>query len=201
MFFSAYFRALSAGKKIALAALFAALSVVVNVFSVDVGTSNKIAFTYTVCFFAGYLMGGLPAFVVAFLGDALGYLINPQGVYWLFGVTLGVYAFIMGAAMNAPFGKGRGAPYWKAAIAFVTGYLLVTVLLNSVVNYWYARIFFWNGVEKKVFWVYVGGRIAFQSVVFAVNAAVSMALLPVAVKLSVPKNKRKRPLGERRQAS
>ena len=52
-----------------------------------------------------------------------------------------------------------------------------------------------------MFWVYVGGRIAFQSVVFAVNAAVSMALLPVAVKLSVPKNKRKRPLGERRQAS
>ena len=135
MFFSAYFRALSAGKKIALAALFAALSVVVNVFSVDVGTSNKIAFTYTVCFFAGYLMGGLPAFLVAFLGDALGYLINPQGVYWLFGVTLGVYAFIMGAAMNAPFGKGRGAPYWKAAIARSEGRRVGKVRRSPVAPY------------------------------------------------------------------
>ena len=75
MFFSTYFRALSAGKKIALLAVFVALSVVVNCFSIDVSPSNKIAFTYAVCFFAGYLLGAVPAFFVALLGDVFGYLI------------------------------------------------------------------------------------------------------------------------------
>ena len=184
MFFSACFRALSAGKKTALAAVFVALSVVVNCFSIDVGTSNKTDFTYAVCFYAGYLLGAVPAFFVAFLGDALGYLLNPQGVFWLFGVTLGVYAVIMGAVMNAPLGRGRGAPYLRAVVALVLGYVLVTVVLNSVVNYWYARIFFWDGIPKKTFLVYLGGRLAFQSIVYAVNFAVCLALLPAAVGFS-----------------
>ena len=89
MLFSAYFRSLSAAKKVALLAVFIALSIVVNCFSIDVTASNKIAFTYVVCFFAGYLLGGVPAFCIALLGDAIGYLVNPVGVYWLFGLTLG----------------------------------------------------------------------------------------------------------------
>ena len=183
MFFSAHFRGLSAGKKAALLAVFIALSIVVNCFSVDVGTSNKIAFTYAVCFFAGYLMGGLPAFGIAFIGDAVGYLINPVGVYWLFGVTLGVYAFLMGAVMNAPVGNGRAAAYIKAAAALAIGYLLVTVLLNSAVNYLYVKIFIWEGEAREAFLVYLGGRLAFQSIVYAVNLAVCMALLPVLLQI------------------
>ena len=118
--FSTYFRALSAGKKTAFVAVLAALSVVVNCFSIDIGASNKIAFTYTVCFFAGYLLGGVPAFFVALFGDVIGYLVNPVGVYWLYGVTLGLYAFLMGVVMNVPLGKGhRAAPYIKAAAALL----------------------------------------------------------------------------------
>lgn len=195
MFFSTYFRALSAGKKIALLAVFVALSVVVNCFSIDVSPSNKIAFTYAVCFFAGYLLGAVPAFFVALLGDVFGYLINPVGVYWLFGVTLGVYAAIIGVVTNLPFGTGRAATYVKAAVALVLGYVLITVLLNSVVNYYYVKIFIWQGETNKPFLVYLGGRLAFQTVIYAVNLAVCMALLPIIVHIGRPrlKGKKRRP--------
>ena len=113
MLFSVYIRRLTAAKKIALLAVFIALSIVVNCFSIDVGSSNKIAFTYVVCFFAGYLLGGVPAFCIALLGDAIGYLVNPVGVYWLFGLTLGVYAFLMGVVMNFQVraDENKAAPY------------------------------------------------------------------------------------------
>ena len=184
MVFSIPFRALSAGKKAAMLAVFTALSVVVNCFSLDVGASNKIAFTYTVCFFAGQMLGALPAFCVAFAGDAIGYLLNPVGVYWLYGLSLGVYAAIVGAVLNVPFGKGRAAPYVKAACALVLGFVAVTVLLNSAVNYLYLKTFVWQAEGGKAFLVYLGGRLAFQSVVYAVNAAICMLLLPFGVRLS-----------------
>ena len=182
MFFSTYFRALSAGKKTAFVAVLAALSVVVNCFSIDIGASNKIAFTYTVCFFAGYLLGGVPAFFVALFGDVIGYLVNSVGVYWLYGVTLGLYAFLMGVVMNVPLGKGhRAAPYIKAAAALLLGYALVTVFLNSLINYSYLMVFVWNGAPTKTFLVYLGGRLAFQTIVYAVNFAICVVLLPVLV--------------------
>ena len=196
MFFTAYFRALSAGRKIAFCAVLAALSVVVNCFSIDVGPSNKIAFTYAVCFVAGYLLGAVPAFFIALFGDVIGYLVNPSGVYWLYGVTLGFFAALMGILTNLPFGKGRAAPYLKAAAALVAGYALVTVLLNSVVNYTYLTTFVWNGEPSKTFLVYLGGRLAFQSIVYAVNVAVCLALLPVLVHLEKRNRKPSRSAGQ-----
>ena len=71
MLFSVYFRRLTAAKKIALLALFIAVSVLANsVLGVDIGGSNKIAFTYLVCFFAGCFMGPVPAFIVGVPADA-----------------------------------------------------------------------------------------------------------------------------------
>ncbi len=183
MFFSKYFCSLSAGKKLAALGVFVALSIVTNCFSVDVGAANKIAFTYVICFLAGCVLGGVPAFFIAVIGDAVGYLLNPQGMFFLFGVTLGVYSLLMGIVMNLPFGRGRGAPYIKAAAALLIGYALITVLLNSAVNYWYACLFFWNGVPQKTFLVYLGARLAFQSIVYAVNAALCFAVLPAVLQL------------------
>ena len=207
MFFSAHFRSLSAGKKAALFAVFIALSIVVNCFSVDVGTSNKIAFTYAVCFFAGYLMGGLPAFGIAFIGDAVGYLINPVGVYWLFGVTLGLTGLLAGLVRKLPL-YGRKGVFFKACIFFVLSYALITCLLNSLVNYWYVYLFIWQGKIKTVFWVWLGSRLAFQTVVFAANVGLCAAVLAVLVptrlfgffkqELSAPPSKKQE--GEQEQA-
>lgn len=178
--FSKFFLTLSSAKKIAFLAVFTALSVAVNFLSVDITPTNKITFTYTVCFFAGIFLGAVPAFAVGFLGDAIGYLIVPSGVFWLFGVTLGLYGFITGIIMNLIPLEGKKGFAVKAVIALIAGYLLITVLINSFVNYSYLMLFIWNGVAKKTFFVYLGGRLAVQSLIYLVNAGICLVLLPLA---------------------
>ncbi len=183
--FSKSFSALSAGKKAALLSVFMALSVVVNVFGVDTPTF-KITLTYLVCFYAALLMGAVPAFLVGFLGDALGFLIFPNGgIYWLFGLTLGLYGFFAGVIVHYFPAKGKGTLYLKTAIAFAVCYLLITVLINTAVNYSYVMIFVWNGVPKKTFFVYFAGRIAVQTIVYLVNVGLAFLLLPVVSRLKL----------------
>ena len=192
--FTGYFASLSSAKRIAYLAVFVALGVVVNSFVEISAPSTKITFTYFVCFFAGFLFGPLPGFLVGFLGDAIGFLLVPQDVYWLFGLTLGVYAFLMGVVMNFQVraDENKAAPYVRTAVALVLGYVLITVLLNSLVNYWYVMLFVWNGAAKKTFLVYLGGRLAFQSIVYAVNAAICVAIVPVLVQIDRRLKRRKR---------
>lgn len=183
--FSKFFVSLSAGKKIAFLAMFTALSVAVNFLDVDVTPTNKMTLTYTVCFFAGVFLGAVPAFAVAFLGDAIGYLLKPVGIFWLFGVTLGLYAFLAGMIMNAIPSAGKKGFWVKAVIALIAGYLIVTVALNSLVNYGYLMLFVWNGAPTKTFLVYLGGRLAVQSLIYLVNAGVCLVLLPLAANFRI----------------
>ena len=75
------FRSFSMSKQIAYLAIFIALSVAANsVLGVELSASNKITFTYTVSFLAGYLLGPVPAFLVGFIGDAIGFRISPVEV-------------------------------------------------------------------------------------------------------------------------
>ncbi len=181
---SKLFRSFSLAKKEAYLAVFIALAVVANiVLDIDLTPSVKLTFSYVVCFFAAYLMGGVPAFAVAFLGDLIGFFIKPSGVYWLFGVTMGVYALLVGVILHLLPVRGRGAPYIKAAVALLAGYIAVTLCLNSVVNYYYVKLLVYHGDYDKPFFVYLGGRIAMQSAVYAVNVGVCFALLPLIVHL------------------
>lgn len=178
--FSKFLRSLSAGKRIAFVAFFLALSVVANMFSFDVTPSLKITVTYLVLFYAAFYLGAIPAFAVGFIGDALGFLLMPSGMYWLFGLTLGCFGFLAGIALHCIPVKWKGAIYWKTAIALAACYVLITLLLNSVVNYYYVNIFIWQGIPQKTFLVYFAGRVSLQTVVYAVNAALTFLLLPVA---------------------
>lgn len=189
--FTKAFRAVSVSRKIAMLALFIAVSVVANSFlGVDIGSSNKIAFTYLVCFFAGCFMGPVPAFVVGVVGDAIGFLIQPVGVFWFFGVTLGLFGFLSGLIMNGIRTRTAKGLYAKAALTFAVGFLLITCIVNSVVNYFYSYLFIWDGVFKKGFWIYLGGRLGIQSVVYVANVVLSMLLLVPLYRLPL--------LGERR---
>ncbi len=189
--FSKSFVSLSSGKKVALLAIFITLSVVANMLSVNVTPSFNITFTYTVCFFAAMLLGAVPAFAVGFLGDAIGFLIAPSGVYWLFGLTLGIYGFLAGIVMNYLPPKNGARLIIKCLIAFLICYLAITICLNSVVNYYYVKIFIWQGVPKKTFLAYFAGRVGLQSAVYAINLGVSVLLLPVAARLQPGSKKRK----------
>ncbi len=180
-FFTKYFLSLSLAKKIAYIAVFIALGVVTNsLVEINVTPSNKITFTYFVCFFAGFLLGPLPGFLAGFLGDAIGFLLLPQDVYWLFGLTLGFTGLLAGFVRKLPL-YGRKGVFLKAGIFFVLSYVLITCFLNSLVNYWYLYLFIWNGTIKTVFWVWLGGRLAFQTIVFGVNVGVCAVVLVIFV--------------------
>lgn len=183
--FTKVFRSFSPSKQIAYLALFIALSVACNSFlDIDVTASNKITFTYFICFYAGFLLGPVPGFIVGLLGDAIGFLIKQSGIYWLFGLTLGLFGFLSGIIMKYIPWSGKKGLYGKAAVSFAVCFLVITCFVNSVVNYFYAYIFIWEGVFKKAFWVWFAGRIAFQSVVYVINTALCFATLPLSVKLN-----------------
>ena len=178
--FTKFFASLSLAKKIAYLAVFIALSVVVNSF-IEISTpSTKITFTYFICFFAGFLLGSLPGFAVGFLGDAIGFLLVPQDVYWLFGLTLGLFGMIAGFVRKLPL-RGRTGVFGKACIALLINYLFITCFVNSLVNYSYLYIFLPNIVEGKTFWVYLTGRLVTQTIVYAVNVAAVAVVLSVFV--------------------
>ncbi len=181
--FSKTFRAFSAGKQIAWLAVFVALSVAANSYiGIELSATNKITFTYAVCFFAGWLMGPVPGFLVGMLGDAIGFLIKPVDIYWLYGLTLGLYGALTGWVMNAIRFGGKGWLYGKAAIALAAGFVCITCLLNSLVMYLYLYLFVWGGVFQKSFIVYLLGRLSVQSVVYLANVVLCVAILPFAAK-------------------
>lgn len=178
--FSRFFKQLSPAKKIAFLAVFLALGVASNFLSIDLNPSNKLAFTYTVCFATAFLLGGVPAFAVGFLGDAIGFLLAPSGVFWLFGLTLGLFGLIVGFLLHLNVWEDRKwGTFAKAAISLLVAYLLITLAVNSVVNYYYVKIFVWQGEAKKTFFVWLGGRIALQSLVYFANVALCMLLVPL----------------------
>lgn len=180
--FSKLFRSFSAGKKVAWCAILLALSILVNidgVFAIPLSPSLKITFTYTVCFYSAYILGAMPAFFIGFVGDGFGHLIAPNGAYFLFGLTLGLYAFFAGIIMNYVPTKSKAGLYLKTVAMFIAGYVLFTLLINSAVNYWYCIIYVWDGIPKKTFAVYLVGRISIQSIVYAANMGISIALLPI----------------------
>ena len=67
--------------------------------------------------------------------------------------------------------------------------------LNTVVNYTYALVFLWGGAVNKSLWVYLVGylppRLAIQTAVFVGNAALFLALLPLAERLMRTGGKKK----------
>ena len=173
--FSRAYKSFSAGRKLAYLAVFIALSVAVNSFELNLVVA-KVTFTYLVCFTAAALLGGVPAFVVGFLGDAIGFLISPSGVYWFFGLTLGIFGFLCGVIMNAIRIPGKHGVYIRAVIALAVCFLVISCGLNLLVNYSYMVIFL---ADTRTFLVYVAARMPVVSVVYLVNAAVGLLILPV----------------------
>lgn len=180
--YTEFFSALSPAKKAAYLAVFIALCVVTNSYlEIDISPSNKITFNYVLLFYAGFLLGPLPGFAVGFLGDAIGFILKPQDVYWFFGVTLGLIGVIAGLIRNLIPLKGRKGIYAKACIALSLCFVLITLLVNTLVNYSYLYLFIWGKVFKKAFWVYFAGRMAVQTIVFGVNFVLALVILPVFV--------------------
>lgn len=169
-FFKRFGRKLTV-KEIAYCAVLVALSVIANIFSIPVaGYSIMISLAYLPIVLAGAFMGPFAGFIVGILGDGLAYLIHPLGA-WIPLITLS--NGIMGLIPGLIFKYLKINPYINLAISMVLIFVICTCGITTV------GLFLVYAKGKKTFFVYLFGRLATQSIVFAANLAIIYGLYPI----------------------
>jgi ECF transporter S component (folate family) len=162
-------------KLICYCALFTALSVLANTYTIclGVGNSNQLGFGYTVCFLSGAICGPAGGFIAGICGDVLGWLLNPSGGAFNPVITLstGLIGLISGLTfLIAKKLKKENGTVTLTMIAYAFIFLICTNL-NTVAIYFY----YMSGVYS--FWAFYAVRVPKQVIFWAVNMVVSMALL------------------------
>ena len=161
---------ISLTKKIVFAALFAAIAVVLKLYSWNVSNSLKVSFLYLPCFLSGIFLGPVYGFLTGVSGDLLGTLLKPNGVISPFMVfNSGLIGGIMGTVFHIKFLKNF---YLKIIIGAAAVLIVVTLGLNTFamtlppLNY-YPTFF----VALATRWM--------QPVVVSVNTGLTIALAEV----------------------
>lgn len=175
--FPEFFSNLSDTKKIAYISIAVAVSIALNIFSIDITPSNKISFVLTFAFICGSAFGGPISFLILFVGDFLSFFILPYGIYNVFiGIGTGTMGLICGfISTNVKF-RFKGGLALKAVISFIICFIVCTCLINSYAQYLYVVEFIWKGEFKKTFVIYMFGRVAFQSINSLINLVVAIVL-------------------------
>ncbi|MDD3831362.1 MAG: folate family ECF transporter S component [Clostridia bacterium] len=178
-------------QKLVYTALLVALNVLANIFSIPILGSNYISFTYLVCFLAGMYLGVVPAVIVGGMGDFLGCLLVPKGVF----NPLILLSSIMLALIPALiFRYSKQNKYINVAISVFLCLFLCTAFLNTL-GLWLIYGFNNEGIEivnfvsyiqavrpiRTGFWTYLAARIPFQTL----NALVNAVLICVIIKSGI----------------
>ena len=152
-------------KRIAYTALFAALAVIANSFTVYLpfmgASSNAVSFNYLVCALAGIFLGPVCGGIVGGVGDILGWLINSSGGAFNVFITLG--SVLLGVIPGLVHKIPKLPPIVKILIA----YAIVFVVCMCGVNTFGIWFYYIRGA--KTYFVYLLGRIATQSIIMAIN--------------------------------
>lgn len=164
--------------KLALTAMFTALSIVANTFTIPITPSNAVSFTILITFLAGIYLGELPAVAVGFLGDLIGAFIHPMGPYNFFmALSYALAGLICALVYRLKLNK-----ILKLVIALVLYLVICSIGLNTF-GLWLQIIvgvdpspigllqFFAmdkSGIRKS-FWVYLGGRLPFMLINWGIN--------------------------------
>ncbi len=115
-------------QKIVYISMLAALCTVANIFDINLGENYQLSLVATVGFVAGYLFGGNWAFCACFIGDFLGALINPHGVYNpILGVGTGLWGLIPGII----FTYFNWRQHIKIAVSYLVSYIVVSCIVNT----------------------------------------------------------------------
>ena len=165
---------------IAFTALFAAIAVVVKMFTVPfgVGGSLKLTFTYVPAFLAGALFGPFSGFLVGVIADVLGFFIGGQkGIpNPIITVTSGLLGLLPGVIFWI-FKRFRGENFnliVPTVLSFLS-VLLICTNLNTVANYIYN--FGFAKDRFNTFWAYAVYRTPGQAVVWAVNLIIGVIVI------------------------
>ena len=163
--FTKTFVSLSSAKKVAYLAVFAAIAVAVNAFSIDLTAALKLSFTATVGYFSGALFGPVGGLAVMLVGDTIGCFISgyaPNPIISVGTVMLGVIPGLIMTYM-------RGNMILKSIVSYILCFFVTTAFLNTLGVYLMAA-------RDVSFWSYMLTRLPVQVPVMAINAVVSVLL-------------------------
>lgn len=171
--------ALSKTQKIVYVGVLSALSVCCNTFlEIPLG-DKKISLTITMGFISGYMLGGELAFAVGFVGDLIGGIIMPQGVYNpFFALSSGLFGFIPGVL----FTYFKGNDYVKTVISSIVVFVVCSLFLNTF------GLYLIYGLGKKTFFAYMVARIPSQVINAVGNMIVCAIMVPILPRI-LPKSK------------
>lgn len=154
-------------QKIAYTAVFTAMTVIFNIFTIDTGLKYfMITLVAVPCFLAGIIVGPYYAFAMGFLADLIGALIHPLDPYLpLVGLASGLLGFIPGMI----FKYLKGNAYLKTVLSF----LLCLVICTAGINTYALYLAYSKG---QTFIAYLAVRIPFQSLVSVINLTITILI-------------------------
>ena len=164
--FSPLLESKSSGQKIAYLGLLTAFVVVANAFFTVKLTFLEFNFMITVCALVGVLVGCGYGFAVCFLGDLIGFFINPMGAYmpWI-GISNGLTAVFSGALLSGEKMENRLGRYLRTAIFCLLSFFVCSVGITNTAFYFTYHIKDFANVSWTTYWAYfstrylVGGQI------------------------------------------
>lgn len=142
LIFSQKMRGMSAGKRVAFIAIFAALSVVANTFLEIRIFDIQYSLTIFVSVIIGVVLGPVAGFASSFVGDLAGYVFNSWGQLYMpwVGFSTATLSFIAGF-VNAVFHKNLKKPaiYLKYVIICLLSLFVCTIAINSTGFYFFNK--------------------------------------------------------------
>ena len=191
--FSPLIRRSSKAFRIAYVAVFTALLIVANMLlELFKFLDNQYSFTIFFSSLAGVFLGPVLGFSSCILGDAIGFLLNSQGMTYMpwVGLSTGVFAFLAGLILRGIAEDKIWKVLLKIAVFCVVSFLVCTVGINSTGFYLFNKSI---GFSTKVleyfsdkfggnvtFWGYVAYRLFFKLQILnsVINYALLFAVLP-----------------------
>ena len=186
LFFSQVILGKSAPKKIAYIGVMTALCIVSNFLEIKL-LDNQFSFTIFVSMLTGILVGPLYGCFPAFLGDTLGFLLHPGGLYmpWI-GISVAMMALISGFLIKLPLNI-----YIKLALSCLLVLLVCSIGINTTgMFFYYAKIGFTTKTlgyiepyfgGKNMYLTYALARLIFNGQL--INSLVNYVLLFATVPL------------------
>ncbi len=157
--------------KITYTAILSALSVIANIFSIQMlGTSNYLSFAYIPTFVAGIYFGIWVGGAVGLVGDILGCLILPQGAW---NPIITIASMLLGVIPAVVWKLTKHAQL-KTVFKLILSLTATCIVCTSGLNTLGLWLMYGNG---KAYIVYLLARLPFQLIMVAVNGIILYALL------------------------
>ena len=141
-------------RKIAYLGVTTAFAVIVNTLFEFKFLDTQYSLTIAASSLLGVLLGGGYGFVVCFLGDLVGFLINSSGYAYMpwIGIAMGVTSLITGVLVNGVKKENKGGRYAMIAISCLLSFVVCSVGINTTAFYY---LYAGEGVS---YWTYFIAR-------------------------------------------